>query len=696
VKQSKEEISFSEMMQSEQQSPAPPSLAAAVDPNRKQALLLEARRARVAWVDEVSMSCRTATSSSSSSSRVPSLPRCGDALFSSTIKSTKACESLKSAVDVISFLYGTNHAKDHQHHRVGGLTAAEAEERVLRQLESQMSTVDIQKGMIGHSAPSPPLSFTNNINDDQDEFETSFQLFLHKLRSPECAELVQGMRHFVSSMEDMVRAIHKTFNESPPTFKKTTTNNANDNNANAAVLDKHLEQIADAVRTYLDKTFHTILSHSLWNMQNTEETKTETSDTNESKDQMTKLALEAFIYARCHDVIWSMLLPTAATIQETEEGSAMDKMLRDKLTSLQFVTPAHLEIQCLTKHKTVDKEDGNKDGIDLSRPIQALHSLNDQYSPGQMLHCILNVYRGVNASLSAAVEDYRPSADDVLPTLILTVLRGKPNRIVSTLKFIELFASSDQLRGEAGYAYTNLYGAVQFLKDLKMDDDDDGSGGGGSSSGVSLHMSQDEFRAGLERCRAEAAKLASATTATTADAEAMSVKAKLDSSSTYDVSMTPMNTNIPIQEIRTARIRGEKVDLTWALHWQKKHANSCNNHTMMTDPSSFTENKEQDEIHSMHLPSSSPSSSSSNKQHSLPQGFTRSYNFLTAKPEDIRLSDLPQLLSEYRMLVHATESLLAEQTARENAEYKRQVKETRDRLELNAAEAAAGVDASKK
>mmetsp|Transcript_18264 Transcript_18264/g.26158 ORF Transcript_18264/g.26158 Transcript_18264/m.26158 type:complete len:165 (+) Transcript_18264:75-569(+) len=138
VKQSKEEISFSEMMQSEQQSPAPPSLAAAVDPNRKQALLLEARRARVAWVDEVSMSRRTATSSSSSSS-VPSLPRCGDALFSSTIKSTKACESLKSAVDVISFLYGTNHAKDHQHHRVGGLTAAEAEDRVLRQLESQMA-----------------------------------------------------------------------------------------------------------------------------------------------------------------------------------------------------------------------------------------------------------------------------------------------------------------------------------------------------------------------------------------------------------------------------------------------------------------------------------------------------------------------------------------------------------------------------
>jgi hypothetical protein len=44
----------------------------------------------------------------------------------------------------------------------------------------------------------------------------------------------------------------------------------------------------------------------------------------------------------------------------------------------------------------------------------------------------------------------------------------------------------------------------------------------------------------------------------------------------------------------------------------------------------------------------------------LPPGFSRSYTYLTTRPEDLRLVDLEPLLDEYKLLVQTTEVLLAE------------------------------------
>jgi hypothetical protein len=49
-------------------------------------------------------------------------------------------------------------------------------------------------------------------------------------------------------------------------------------------------------------------------------------------------------------------------------------------------------------------------------------------------------------------------------------------------------------------------------------------------------------------------------------------------------------------------------------------------------------------------------------QPSLPDGFKRSYQFLATEPDDIRMSDIPALLEEYRMLVRTTEMLLVGQS----------------------------------
>jgi hypothetical protein len=90
---------------------------------------------------------------------------------------------------------------------------------------------------------------------------------------------------------------------------------------------------------------------------------------------------------------------------------------------------------------------------------------------------------------SGSIAKKLPSADDVLPAIILTVIRARSERLLFNLKFVEDFCAPEDLRGEAGYAFTNLHGAVQFLQEL-----DD------STTAQQLAMSAQEFRQGVEAC----------------------------------------------------------------------------------------------------------------------------------------------------------------------------------------------------
>ena len=75
----------------------------------------------------------------------------------------------------------------------------------------------------------------------------------------------------------------------------------------------------------------------------------------------------------------------------------------------------------------------------------------------------------------------------------------------------------------------------------------------------------------------------------------------------------------------------------------------------------------------------------------LPPQFSRSYSFLTAHPDNIGIRDLPQLLNEYKMLVHVTELLLNERSVWRESERKRQSRLERERLERDFADLI-GVD----
>lgn len=545
-----------------------PEAAPSVTPDRKNELLLQARADRISWIQAVPLPYEISRSTDND-------PWNQDDRLA-LLKDSNAVQSLPCIPQVLSSLYGMEQS-----------TSADVAERIQSKLEPlglnrdecQLATTSFTKQFLA-------AELSNATDKQQQALLENYHNLLTKLKTPECATLVQGMRRFIRNMP-------------PPD-----------------------EEIQLSMRSYLTSTFESLKSHAAWK--------------GAGVDEDVKHALESFLYGQCREQVETAL----------KDEVKKDTEFLDRLNSLQFVTPAHLEVACLV--------DADADEL-LKEAIDTLLSVDSYFSPYEKLQRILKVYHCVNTALSKSLNkdggSRLPSADDVLPTLILTILRSKPQRIVSNLRMIEVFCPPEYLRGEAGYAYTNLYGAFQFLRDMNMDNPE------------SLSISPDEFHQALEKSRASAKT----------HLEQVTANGESEESKKEDV-ILPVE--IPVREVRAARLQGDTVDLKWAKRWQVEHGADQNT----TSSAEVDTRRERADS----LPDT------------LPSGFSRSYSYMVTRPEDIRVTDLHQLLAEYRMLVHATEQLLGERTARMAAERKERYARTRSALLTRAAEVDLSTKGKKK
>ena len=445
----------------------------------------------------------------------------------------------------------------------------------------------------------------------------AYRRFLNQLQSPSSAALANGIRTFCRKLTTVVT------------------------DANPAASPQTL---AKSLQTYVDSTMETI--QTLWTS-TTDDNKNNNNTTTTTSTAVLRPSLESFVYGQCFPSIWS-----------TVRDDAQDKECAFRCQSLSFLEPKHLDVACL------------KDTNDL--PILCLLSVDAFFSPQSKLHRILETYRGVNETLQKALNAKEgqddgssdnnkaadatklPSADDVLPTLILTVLHAEPQSIVSNLRFVEMFCTAEQLRGEAGYAFTNLYGAVQFILDLNLD-----------SPSTTLTISPEEFVKGVEECRVKAETKMKEITSGAAAAAAPPPP-------------TENAVDISVQAVREARQRGEVVDMDWARRWILQQ--------QQTAAASV------DIVSSMSLPAAGQDSTEQPLPEALPPGFVRNYTFLAARPEDIHMTELPRLLDEYRMLAKTVELLLGERAARLATERKRRLQKAQRAIEENALAAGVSLD----
>lgn len=518
---------------------------------------------------------------------------------------------------------------------------------VLDCLVQSKEKLDIEKWKHKIDAQQDAIQSKNLINVlDDHAFMFYYQEIIDRLCMPESMDLVQGMRRFVRSLSDLV-------NQPEP----------------------NVDKIVHSIQKYISSVYDAIASHPSWRGDDNTET---------------KMMLETFIYSKCHDEIWNVL------VAKQDKSEQDDKLsFSERLDFLQFVRPEHLEIHCVRSddHQSSDFWRGV-----LSRPIALLKSLDHLYSPSQMLRCILELYRAVNQSLKDVVDQINasekegdelsntpmmPSADDLLPTLILTMIYSQATTIPIHLLFIELFATHDQLRGEAGYAFTNLLSAVHFIKEIEFGED-------AESGKPTLQIAPAELKQRL--CEFQQSRVMNENKRDDGDGNMRSEQKKKHDINGIHGKGTQRRTNnidvkdirIPVSELVSARRRGEDV-----TQWARNYIDH------MKSPSDLegiaASGEETVHVTNRETKSSPTIKTTTPPPPPLPEGFKRSYRFLATEPHDIRMSDVPSLLEEYRILVRTTESLLAERQSLWTRQHEIAMKTKKDVLKEALLEASKNV-----
>ncbi len=661
--------------------------------NRKRELLLEARKARIQWVfDDNNTSTKRDEKAEWDGTTNP-------------LKDLHACncDILPNAPDIIRGLLSSkcdwvDCSDDSITSKIASNVKNVMEKEQLQWASISKLPTNNESTTIATDINALEISETSHQNQNLTPIPppATYDEFLKILCEPSAADVVISIQNFCKTVKEAARVMislqedTKTVEGKGSVVGAASSSATNGNKSELKQklsVQNHTLSLVKALRGFINSTVRDMEKHSAFgSFQRVGES--DGNSENTTKDKLVE-CLEKFLFTKCRKDIdlvlsWEVeprddehyhTLRGSVKKEENPLAEAGNKNvyklvkdseveMHDKLKSLQFVTPRHLEIRCLASNSMNE--------IDLSYPMQQLKSLSNESSPRQMLQTILLAFRGINVALNSAIgqQSTPPGADDILPTLILAVLRANPPGLLINILFIERFAPVSLLRGEAGYAYTNLCGAVQFLRDLDVDEHmADVSMG----DGAVLSIDPAEFRAGLEKCR---------TAMQMEEEEKKSAKATVDGSSDIVVSNFRHNDidesapcfvmSIAASDVRHARSLGCITDLDWALQKQKdfmwkdgKVTTDCNTEKVEINGAVDNTNL---------FPSGDPP---------LPSNFSRSYSYLSTSANDIRMSDLPKLLKEYRMLVHATESLLNERQTWRESERKRLIQMEREKLEKN-------------
>ncbi len=697
-----------------------PSTVLTVTPERKHELLMEARHSRLSWVQSASIpykqnqesslalrpgddgvgvhpSSRESEKSSPSAPNKPSKEK-EDPL--SILNSSPLCQEMPSTIPVLrSLLTTTTDSITNKTSSIG--EAATIAQNVLDTSVSAayVQTLEKWKEKIQANAASMHRDQLVGALDDH-AFLFYYKEVIDRLCMPESMDVVQGMRCFVRTFVALGNTLTSSSSSNTRTTRdkdrdtdgnemkggSNTSDGDNDRNFGSDVMDdntsnQNLDRLVQSIQKYISSLHESLANHDSWR-EGTE------------LSSETKMMLDTFIYSKCHQTIMieGLLVDDQLVRGEAELGERLDFLDH-------FVNPAHLEIGCFMDDDTGEGDQKWKSGLKL--PVTLLQSLDKMYSPAQMLRCILEVYRGVNNTLKTAIiersshgDGRGPSADDVLPTLILSIINAKPRKLLTVLRFLENFATEEQLRGEAGYAYTNLFGATQFIRELDLDvteegeedKEDDGRRGARPSLSIAPEVLKEklsEFREKLEAVKSTGDVVENADND---DHVKVNDESSTGDSTDYTVAddRTDKQSNIlrririPVNEVTAARLRGE--DLTeWAKEWSvsQQLQYSSNLSTASGESTGQTDAEDESVLANTTLP--------------LPEGFTRSYKFLATEADDIRMSDIPSLLEEYRMLVRTTEILIMERNAVATKQHKLEMKNKKEHLDHSLAEVSSAI-----
>ncbi|XP_055328277.1 rab5 GDP/GTP exchange factor-like [Paramacrobiotus metropolitanus] len=153
----------------------------------------------------------------------------------------------------------------------------------------------------------------------------------------------------------------------------------------------------------------------------------------------------------------------------TTDDEEKDLAMQSRVRKLNWVTASRLG--------AVVDEMNSEVGEAMDSAIADILEVDTRKTVDAKLNSVVSCCRHIAAMLQKSGNG-PPSADQFLPAVIFVILRAKPPRMQSNIKFILRFANPNHLRtGEAGYFFTNLCCAMSFIetmdaKSLEMSDDE--------------------------------------------------------------------------------------------------------------------------------------------------------------------------------------------------------------------------------
>eukprot|EP00035_Acanthoeca_spectabilis_P000130 m.71140 g.71140 ORF g.71140 m.71140 type:complete len:505 (-) comp10053_c0_seq1:234-1748(-) len=169
-------------------------------------------------------------------------------------------------------------------------------------------------------------------------------------------------------------------------------------------------------------------------------------------DEAVATASQAFFEQYLMDQLYELVFAA------NPDDEHMDLKLQEKIRLLRWVSPEHLKANFDPDNPLVQKAFENAQ--------DQLIMMDSQRAPHEKLERVVSASKGIFDVLQLAGGS-PAGADDFMPLLIYTVIRANPPMLYSNLQYITRFSNQKKLNsGEAGYFYTNLYGAVEFVSTI--------------------------------------------------------------------------------------------------------------------------------------------------------------------------------------------------------------------------------------
>ena len=175
-----------------------------------------------------------------------------------------------------------------------------------------------------------------------------------------------------------------------------------------------------------------------------------------------RIALEEAVERRACQKVYDRIWRHKSTLDEVR-----DEKLRSKTAALALVGIGLKDLGIeIDRHSTLAEDEIR---ASLAPARDELAGMNQEKTPLGKLQRLTTAHKTIVETLST-IHPASSSADEILPTLIYTLITSPPEgiNIISNLSFIERFRMSSKIDGEAAYCMTNLEAAIVFLENVDL------------------------------------------------------------------------------------------------------------------------------------------------------------------------------------------------------------------------------------